>query len=403
MASDVTEEKLRAWWAHRQGLDGGLTGSSAADVLARTGWSRSVGGCTPYLGLFARGGVAREAADADVAALRIHELPSARGCTYVLPRQDFALGLVVGGEAPRGDIAAAGRHLGVTPAEIDGLCARVLAALEAADGPMDPADLRRACGDAVRSLGAEGKKRGQSTTLPMALGLLQARGEIRRVSINGRLDQQRFSYVRWSPSPLSGNDLDLETARTELARRYFTWAGPASLRHFRWFSGLTAAAARTAVAPLDLAPVRGTDLLLLPGDVATFESFTVPRRPQYALVAGIDGIHLLHREMNRLFDPDDLRRPEPGGKPGRTLGDESDPQCPIIVDRGRIVGLWEYDIDATEIVYWSFVSPDAAMKEAVARTEEFVREQLGDARTSILDSPQSRAPRIADLRAATHG
>lgn len=49
----MTTEKLRAWWFHRQRLDGRLRGGSAAEVL--------------------------EAADAAVAALEIHELPAARG------------------------------------------------------------------------------------------------------------------------------------------------------------------------------------------------------------------------------------------------------------------------------------------------------------------------------------
>ncbi|MFI6849022.1 hypothetical protein OG535_21450 [Kitasatospora sp. NBC_00085] len=40
---------------------------------------------------------------------------------------------------------------------------------------------------------------------------------------------------------------------------------------------------------------------------------------------------------------------------------------------------------------------------AVARTEAFVRDQLGDARGFSLDSPTSRAPKIAALRAAASG
>ena len=43
-----------AWWWHRQGLD--KTGGSPAQVLATTGWARSVGGANPYLSLFARAG-----------------------------------------------------------------------------------------------------------------------------------------------------------------------------------------------------------------------------------------------------------------------------------------------------------------------------------------------------------
>lgn len=394
---DVDLRRLRAWWAHRQGLDGGLRGSSAAQVLDRTRWARSVGGCTAYLGLFARAGLDREAVDRDVATLDIHELPSARGCTYILPSGDFALGLTVGAGAPEADIVAAGKFLGVTREEIDRLAAALLDVLDGAKEPMEPAALRTAVGDAVRSLGEEGKKRGQTTTLPMTLGLLQARGEIRRVPVNGRLDQQRYGYVRWAPSPLAGGT-EAEAARAGLAARYFAWAGPASLKHFRWFSGFTAAQAKAATAPLGLVPLAGTELLALPEQVDELASYAVPKRPEYALVTAIDGVHLLHRDLGRLLDAEDAARPQPAAKPGRTLGDEPDPQCPIIVDRGRIVGLWEYDVDTATIAYQSFVKPDAALKDAVARTESFVRDQLGDARTFSLDSPKSRAPRIAALR-----
>ncbi|MCA1719579.1 MAG: winged helix DNA-binding domain-containing protein [Actinobacteria bacterium] len=397
MTTEPTLEKLRAWWGHRQGLDGTLDATSPADLLARTGWSRSVGGCTPYLTLFARGGFDREIVDQAVVDLEIHELPSARGCTYVLPREHFELGLTVGAGAPLGDIAAAKKHLGVTRAEIDKLCAAIIDTLETASAPLDPAKIKNVVGGAVRNLGEAGKKRGQTTTLPTALGLLQAKGEIRRVPVNGRLDQQRFSYVRWSPSPLTG--LVAETARTELARLYFSWAEPASLKHFRWFSGFTAATAKQAVAPLNLQPVEGTDLLLLPEHVDAFAYFTAPTKPSWSLVTNIDGIHLLHRDyVGRFINAEDAARQAPGAKPGQTIGDDLDPQCPIIVDRGRMVGLWEYDPDAKEIVYQVFTKPDAALKKAVKSTENYVRDQLGDARLSVLDSPKSRAPRIAALR-----
>src|SRR4051812_36272909 len=88
--------KLRAWWSHKQGLDGSLQGAAPATVLEQAGWARSVGGVNPYLSLFARAGTSFDEANAAVAALSIYELPSARGCTYVLPSSDFALGLKAG-------------------------------------------------------------------------------------------------------------------------------------------------------------------------------------------------------------------------------------------------------------------------------------------------------------------
>src|ERR1700685_1107437 len=98
----VDTAKLRAWYALRQGLDGSLAGKSSAEILERSGWARSVGGVSPYLTLFSRAGISREQADADAAELKIYELPSARGCTYVLPSEDFALGLAAGHGFDRG-------------------------------------------------------------------------------------------------------------------------------------------------------------------------------------------------------------------------------------------------------------------------------------------------------------
>src|SRR5450631_1640951 len=109
----MNDEKLRAWWFHRQGLDGSMAGTTPADVLANAGWARSVAGSGPYLALYARAGLPRDVVDAAVAGLEIHELPSARGCTYVLPARDFALGLQVGQEFSSGEMVLA-RKLGVT-------------------------------------------------------------------------------------------------------------------------------------------------------------------------------------------------------------------------------------------------------------------------------------------------
>jgi len=69
-----------------------------------------------------------------------------------------------------------------------------------------------------------------------------------------------------------------------------------------------------------------------------------------------------------------------------------------ILDRGRLIGLWEFDPGAGRIAWTAFVPPTPEMEAAVARTEAFVRDQLGDARSFSLDSPESRRPRIDSLR-----
>lgn len=383
---------LRAWWWHRQGLDGSLAGADPATVLDRTGWARSVGGANPYLTLFARAGATRSDVDGSVAALAIHELPSARGCTYVLPAADFGLGLQVGRGAPEAEVATVAK-LGVPGSEIDALCAAVLDAV--ADGPLDPAALKEKLGGAVRNLGEAGKKKGVSTTLPVALGLLQASGDLRRVPVAGRLDQQRFSYARWTP-PESG--LTAEQARVELTRRYLRWTGGASLAHLRWFTGFSARDAKAVVAELDPVDLGG-GILALPEDAEAFAAFVPPREPDYALLAILDGLHLLRRDLPSLLDDTGKDIPVPGDK--RTLGQLADPPDNIIVDRGRVVGLWQYDVDGQRIAWWTFEpTDDKSLLSTVERTEAFISEQLGDARSMSLDTPKSRAPRIAALDAA---
>jgi hypothetical protein len=392
----VDPAKLRAWWWTRQGLDGSLHGAAPDAVLQRTGWARSVGGVNPYLTLFARAGTDRATVDAAVAELAIYELPAARGCTYVVPAAHFGLALQVGraeAEAPLATLA----KLGVDRAEIDALCAKLLQVLDGLQ--LDPTELKNELGDAVRSLGEEGRRRGASTTLPAALGLLQAHGEIRRVPISGRLDQQRYAYTRWRPPEPVGTD---EQARVELARLYWSWTGAASMPHFRWFSAFNARQAKAAVADLGLVELSADGLLALPEHAAAFAEFTPPTEPDYRLLAGIDALILLRREVRSLLSPADAARPLPGGRAGQTLREVVDLEDHPIVDRGRIVGLWQYDAGEQQIV-WCATADDvdhAAVSAEVARTEAYIRAQLGDARSFSLDSPASRAPRIAALRTA---
>lgn len=391
-------EKLRAWRAHRQGLDGALAGKSPAEVLEKTGWARSVGGVGPYLTLFARAGTSRAAVDGAVAKLAIHELPSARGCAYVVPASDFALALTAG-EGFDSEIKVAGK-LGVTAKEIERLCAKILDAL--GSGPKDPEELRAAVGGAARSLGEEGKKKGLTTTLPVALGQLQPAGEIRRIPVNGRLDQQRYKYALWRPNPRARSMLTKDEVQTELARRYFRWIGPASLAEFQWFSALGVKASKEAVGPLGLVPFPGDETrYIFPEDFDAYRAFQPPRKAQIALVSSLDGISLLRRDMKGLLGPGDESQKVFGDKALGPIGGLADLPSHGIFDRGRLIGLWEYDVPGESMVWMTFdPKPGPDVVKAVARTQSYVKDELGDARSFSLDSPKSRVPRVEAIRKA---
>jgi hypothetical protein len=341
------DSKLRAWWWHRQGLDGSLAGQTAAEVLARTGLRRSE-------------------IDAALANLEIHELPAVRGCTYVVPAFDYSRALAAGVPFADDELKVA-RRLGVTDREIAKLRTAVVKGL--ADGPLDPDKLRAKVGNAARNLGPEGAKKGLSTALPVALGLLQSAGEIRRVPVNGRIDQQRYRYAARD----CGVPCAVEGSFAGLARRYFSWIGPIPISEFQTFAGLGVKATKAALEPLNLIDV-GEGRLLLPEDHEAFVKFKAPKNAQYALVSSLDMLK--------------------GGA-------NSDLPGHAILDRGQLIGRWEFDT-ATGTIAWALFAgrSDKALEKTVRNLEAFVRDDLGDARSFSLDSPKSRAPRIEALRKA---
>ena len=172
------------------------------------------------------------------------------------------------------------------------------------------------------------------------------------------------------------------------------------MSEFQWFSGLGAKAAKAALEPLQLEPLdKGDGRLTLPGDRERLEAFQVPKLAQYALVASLDGVSLLKRNTRELIDPEDLRSPlfRQKGYAGESLNDRPSHG---IVDRGRLIGLWEYDTETESIAWASLIGKNKDLVKAVEETEQYVRNELGDARSFSLDSPKSRRPRVEALRKA---
>ncbi|HEY2515384.1 MAG TPA: crosslink repair DNA glycosylase YcaQ family protein, partial [Polyangiaceae bacterium] len=389
-ANGVSADRVRAFWADRQGMGRGMKGLAPEVVLARTGWSRSVGGCNPYLALRDRAGVSRAATDAAVGEVAICELPAVRGCTYVVPKSDFAVALTASqgkGEDP--EITTAKKYLGVTDTELERLSRKVLDAV--AREALDPAGLKEALGGAVRSLGEEGKKRGVATTLPLVLGLLQAQGQLRRVAIEGRLDRQRYRYARWEPNPIGTARFAPGELAQELGRRFFRWAGPATVGQFAWWSGLGVKAARAAAQEIGVVPLgaaeeidKADERLLFPDDRDALLALELPRAPSIAFVSALDNLVHLRREVLAHLHADDaaIRAPGPEQKGEKTsaasVGALVDLEYHPIVDRGRIVGLWDWDGERGELVWRTFGTAPKGAREEAAALSVYVAAELED-------------------------
>lgn len=387
-----TPELLRAWAWHRQGLDGSLVGASAAEVFSRTGWARSVGGSNPYLTLYSRARISRPEADKELASLAIHELPTARGCTYILGAEDFAWGLRLGHGTPLAAFRTI-EKLGVDRAEIAALELAVLDVLEKAPGPLDPRALKEELGDAVRSLGATGRKKGASTTLPTALGFLQMDGRIRRVPTGGRLDQQRYAYTPWQLSAEPASDAEL---RTRLVERFLSWTGGATAAQIKWFSGFSVAALKVALADIgaiQLPVAQGEPYWIMGPDAEALARFVPASDEQIQLLAGNDALFLLRRNATDALEPADTAKVLGSG--GSALS--SDLPDHAIVDRGRIIGLWQYSPDEERIAYACLAPASDAVLAKIEEVRVWIAAELGDFRSFSLDSVTSRSGRIAEL------
>jgi hypothetical protein len=205
----------------------------------------------------------------------------------------------------------------------------------------------------------------------------------------------------WKPSPLAKSKLTAEEVTHEMARRFFRWAVAATPAQLAWWAGMGVKDARATVSALGLAPLaEGDDRLAFPEDRDALLSFERPKDPVYRLVGSLDNIAHLRRETASLLSDAHAKIEVWNEKKTQSAGSLSDLPFHAIVDRGQLVGLWDYDPGAGEIVWRAFGKASAALKQEVALTETFVREDLGDARSFSLDSPESRAPRLRALRDA---
>jgi hypothetical protein len=149
--------------------------------------------------------------------------------------------------------------------------------------------------------------------------------------------QPSFTLLdEWIPQ---GRALDREAALAEIARRYFTGHGPATLQDFVWWTGLKVSDAKTGLAnvasglehrlvdgeeywmsPASTPPAHDSSLLLLP----PFDEYLVGYRDR---TAALD----LHRANEIL----------PGGN-GIFL--------PILISKGRVVGTWRRAIQRDRVI-----------------------------------------------------
>lgn len=172
---------------------------------------------------------------------------------------------------------------------------------------------------------------GIETSTPQRLVYILMCAELDRLICNGPRKERQFTYALMNERVPSGRVMDRDEAVAELVRRYFTSHGPASLRDFTWWSGLTMNDARRGLAALkdEIASVKVGDRTYWLPEAASLAEELSPR------------VHLLpaYDEYTVAYaDRSDILRPEHSPQSSVVM------LGPVVVVDGYVVGRWRRTI-----------------------------------------------------------
>jgi Winged helix DNA-binding domain len=165
------------------------------------------------------------------------------------------------------------------------------------------------------------------------IGQIIMRAELDGIICSGARRGKQFTYALLDERAPQARMLDRDEALAELASRYFTSHGPATLQDFVWWSGLTVADARTG---LDM-PTPKLMHEVIDGQTYRHSASTPPSNdlslPVY-LLPNFDEYTVGYTDRSAIFDMSDAEKFD---TPGNVLN-------PTIVLDGLVVGTWKRTI-----------------------------------------------------------
>jgi hypothetical protein len=314
--TDVVRERLRNQWLH-----GAPPRSTAADVVR---WLGDVQAQDYGAAKWAVAQRAGELTSADVdealaggSILRTHVL---RPTWHFVVPADIRWMLRLTAPRVRALMAFGNRESGLDEAT----CAsanRAMAAALQGGRQLTRVEL----GDVLRRAGID---------FPDAIGLgrLMVRAELDGVLCSGALRGRQHTYALLDDRVPPANEMEREVALAELAGRYFASHGPATLKDFAWWSGLSVsdatAGAKTATPALQQSEIEGTRYWFAPPRPQR-------RRPKPArahLLPNFDEYTVGYGDRDPIREPGD-------GPHFDSRGGDSILNNVMLID-GRVVGTW---------------------------------------------------------------
>jgi hypothetical protein len=174
--------------------------------------------------------------------------------------------------------------------------------------------------------------------------------------------QPSFTLLdEWIPG---SRTLDREAALAEIARRYFTGHGPATLQDFIWWTGLKVSDAKAGLANvasrLEHRLVDGEEYWMSPA------SSPLAHDSSLLLLAPFDEYLVGYRDRTAALDSHRANEIVPGGN-GIFL--------PILVNKGRVVGTWRRTIQRDRVIMTA--TPFAPFSKSQAKAFAAAAESYG--------------------------
>jgi hypothetical protein len=344
--------RLRVWWLRRQGLVP-ATAPKAIDAWVRqAGWIPTSGSTAVYLSMRVRmPGVSRDAIDRTaIDGVSLIEVPGAHGRPSMLvPPGAMALALRLHAatfDKHAAPLLASGR---ISEAALLGVSAQVCRALD--EGPLQTVDIRKAI-----------THPDAGELLVGALSSLSVRGISRRFPQDGRLDSAKYMYESRHPEDRPDLDAkgDLAAVATQGTGLFQRRHGPATTDELAWWLDAAKGAVRQALRTLGAEPVAipgwSDHAWLLADDLPEWRAFKgdgdrivlLPYRDPFVYVRRGPAV------LTRNADTPVLANAYGALKRAR-ITDVDGLDHHTILSGGEVVGVWEYDPDARDVVtrVWS--------------------------------------------------
>jgi hypothetical protein len=193
----------------------------------------------------------------------------------------------------------------------------------------------------------------------LQLSLLTMYAELEAVVCSGPRRGKQFTYALLSERAPAPRRLDRDEALGELCRRFFTSHGPATIRDFVWWSGLTPADAR-----------RGLDIIRARSESA--DGITYWTAGQVRVAAERQPVHLLPIYDEYLVAYRD-RAAVPHGPGSFRSGLESTTFQHAVISKGQVVGTWRTRTTGDGVAVGIFPIGSLTAAERRGLKEEAVR------------------------------